>query len=64
MAVERNVHLYVSCCCKTCGSFQTDNAGRLELTESRRHSLAWRDIAVLKIIKKTHRNDTEQKGKQ
>ena len=32
-----SVYLYVSCCCKTCGSFQTDNAGVLELTERRRH---------------------------
>ena len=24
---KESVHLYVSCCCKTCGSFQTDNAG-------------------------------------
>ena len=36
MAVE-SVHLYVSCCCKVCGSFQTDNAGVLELTERRRN---------------------------
>ena len=34
---KESVYLYVSCCCKTCGSFQTDNAGVLELTERRRH---------------------------
>ena len=34
---RKKVFIYVSCCCKTCSSFQTDNAGVLELTERRRH---------------------------
>ena len=34
---KESVHLYISCCCKTCGSFQTDNAGVLELSERWRH---------------------------
>ena len=33
-------YLYVSCCCKTFGSFQTDNAGVLELTERLRYFLS------------------------
>ena len=62
---KESVHLYVSCCCKTCGSFQTDNAGVLELTERRRHFPSLGEtFGVPKIVKKTHRKDTEQKGKQ
>ena len=37
---KESVHLYVSCRRKTCGSFQTDNTGVLELTERRRHCSA------------------------
>ena len=37
MDASESVHLNVSCYCKTCGSFQTDNAGVLELTERHRH---------------------------